>query len=85
MLLYLLKINLAVVILYAFYHLLFGRDTFFRWRRVSLVAICVFSLLIPLLVLPSAWWQDGGMQSMVETYAAVVLPAITVYAHKERA
>ena len=83
MLLYLLKINLAVVILYAFYHLLFGRDTFFRWRRVSLVAICVFSLLIPLLVLPSAWWQDGGMQSMVETYAAVVLPAITVYAHKE--
>ena len=50
MLLYLLKINLAVVILYAFYHLLFGRDTFFRWRRVSLVAICVFSPLIPLLV-----------------------------------
>lgn len=36
-LIYLIKVNIALVVFYLFYRLLFSRDTFFTFRRVCLL------------------------------------------------
>lgn len=48
MLIYLLKANLLLAALYALYLLLLHRDTFFAWRRATLLTIVAVSLLAPL-------------------------------------
>ena len=37
MLAYFLKVNVAIVLFYAFYRLFFYKDTFFGWRRTALL------------------------------------------------
>ena len=46
---YFLKVNVAFVLFYAFYRLLFYKDTFFKLRRASLLAFFGLALLYPLL------------------------------------
>jgi TonB family protein len=46
--LYLLKVNLAIVLFYGFYRLLFQRDTLFRCKRVALLSILFISFFYPL-------------------------------------
>jgi TonB family protein len=46
-LLYFLKVNVAIILFYSFYRLLFQQDTFFRWKRMALLAIISISLLYP--------------------------------------
>ena len=46
---YLIKVNVALIVLYAFYKLSFSKDTFFRLRRIMLLLICVTSLIYPLI------------------------------------
>jgi TonB family protein len=45
---YLIKVNIAIVVLYGFYGLLFRNDTFFQWKRILLLFIPVIALLYPL-------------------------------------
>ena len=47
MLTYLIKANVVLVVLFGFYQLISAGDTFFKWRRVSLLTIYVLSLLLP--------------------------------------
>ena len=47
MLMYLIKANVVLVVLFGFYQLISAGDTFFKWRRVSLLTIYVLSLLLP--------------------------------------
>ena len=35
---YLIKVNIALVVFYLFYRLLFSRDTFFTFRRVCFLS-----------------------------------------------
>ena len=42
MLAYFLKVNVAIVLFYAFYRLFFYKDTFFGWRRTAL--LCFFAV-----------------------------------------
>lgn len=42
MLAYFLKVNVAIVLFYAFYRLFFYKDTFFGWRRTALPASLPF-------------------------------------------
>ena len=42
MLAYFLKVNVAIVLFYAFYRLFFYKDTFFGWRRTALLFLCRF-------------------------------------------
>ena len=39
---YLIKVNVALIVLYAFYMLSFRKDTFFRLRRIMLLLIFFF-------------------------------------------
>lgn len=45
--LYLLKVNLAILLLYGFYRLFFWKDTFFKLKRIVLLAILVFAITYP--------------------------------------
>ena len=45
---YLFKVNVALVLFYGFYRLLFQQDTFFVWKRAILLFILLLSFLYPL-------------------------------------
>jgi TonB family protein len=45
---YLFKVNVALVLFYGFYRLFFQRDTFFVWKRAILLFILLVSFLYPL-------------------------------------
>ena len=47
MLTYLIKANVVLVVLFGFYQLISAGDTFFKWRRLSLLTIYVLSLFLP--------------------------------------
>lgn len=59
MLMYLIKANVVLVVLFGFYQLISGGDTFFKWRRLSLLSIYVLSLLLPTINLASVI-DDGS-------------------------
>jgi TonB family protein len=50
---YLVKVNIAIVVMYAFYGLFFRNDTFFQWKRILLLFIPVFAALYPLIDIPT--------------------------------
>ena len=52
--LYFMKVNIALVVLYFFYKLLFSKDTFFGLRRLMLILIYIIAFTYPLFDL-SAW------------------------------
>lgn len=81
---YLLKVNIALIVLFGFYKLIFSGDTFFHWRRASLLCIYFIAMLVPGIDL--AYWISANteMQSMATSYAANVLPAITITPHQEQ-
>jgi len=45
---YLAKVNIAIILMYGFYGLLFRNDTFFQWKRIFLLSVPVIALLYPL-------------------------------------
>ena len=78
MTMYLLKLNLAFIVLFGFYKLMFSGDTFFSLRRATLIGMYLVAMLVP--GLNCSYWinKSVGMVSMANEYAAIVLPAVTV-------
>ena len=78
MMMYLLKLNIALIALFGFYKLMFSSDTFFSWRRASLIGMYFVAILVP--GLNFSYWinKSVGMVSMANEYAAIVLPAVTI-------
>ena len=76
--LYFMKVNIALVVLYFFYKLLFNKDTFFGLRRLMLILIYIIAFTYPLLDL-SAWMiADNNVTGVVNTLYQKVLPEITI-------
>lgn len=75
---YFLKINVAIALFYAFYRLFFYKDTFFAWRRTALLCFFAVSAAVPLLDIQQWIVQQEPMAAMVDLYAAVVLPELTL-------
>ena len=75
---YFLKINVAIALFYAFYRLFFYKDTFFAWRRTSLLCFFAVSAAVPLLDIQQWIVQQEPMAAMADLYAAVVLPELTL-------
>ncbi len=71
---YYIKINVAILLFYAFYRLFFSKDTFFKWRRTILLCFFGISLLYPLLNIQG--WIKGQepMVAMADLYATIILP-----------
>lgn len=78
---YLIKVNVALIVLYTFYKLSFSKDTFFRLRRMMLLLICATSFVYPFIDFPV--WADWGNHPVGETLAVVyakILPEVSVHA-----
>ena len=80
---YFLKVNVALAIFYAFYRLFFYKDTFFQWRRVTLLCFFAVSALYPLLNIQEWIKTNEPMVAAVNLYAAVITPETTVVTPQE--
>ena len=74
---YLIKVNVALIVLYAFYKLSFSKDTFFRLRRIMLLLICVTSLIYPLIDF-SGWTDEYAIGETFTTVYNKLLPEVLV-------
>lgn len=80
MAIYLIKINVALMLLYGFYRLTVSRDTFFGLRRLTLCLIYAVALMVPALNL-EYWVRDTPtMASMANVYADTFYPVVVVKA-----
>jgi len=74
---YLLKLNIALILLFSFYKLMFTGDTFFSWRRATLIGMYLVAMLVPVMDF-SVWLSNSeGMTSIANEYATVVLPTVS--------
>lgn len=81
---YALKANIAIALFYAFYRLLFYKDTFFHWRRVTLITLLIVSFLYPYVNIQDWMMERPPMVTMADMYAeAVYLDAINVVSEAE--
>ena len=71
---YLLKANVALGVLYAFYRLFLEKDTFFGWRRTTLLGCFGLAALVPLFNIQSWLTTQESMMAAVQLYADAVLP-----------
>jgi len=71
MMLYFVKVNLALGLLYIVYRLLFRDDTFFRLRRVTLLGIILFAFLYPLPDIKNWISQQPLLVEYVQVYSSV--------------
>ena len=80
MAIYLIKINVALMLLYGFYRLTVSRDTFFGLRRLTLWLIYAVALMVPALNL-EYWVRDTPtIESMANVYADTFYPVVVVKA-----
>ena len=77
MLTYLIKANVVLVVLFGFYQLISAGDTFFKWRRLSLLTIYVLSLLLPTIDL-SVLVNETAPLANILPRMAYNLPEVTV-------
>lgn len=83
MAIYLIKINIALIILFGFYKMIYASDTFFSLRRFTLLAIYLIALAIPAFNL-SYWLQSNEtIVSMADTYSTTILPTVTITPKQE--
>jgi len=79
-LIYLLKVNIAIALFYIFYRLFFARDTFWKTRRLYLIASIIVSFIYPFLSIENWLQSQKPIQTIVTTYHA--LPEYTVNAQQ---
>lgn len=77
MLTYLIKANVVLVVLFGFYQLISAGDTFFKWRRLSLLTVYVLSLLLPTIDL-SVLVNETAPLGNILPRMAYNLPEVTV-------
>ena len=75
---YLLKVNIALILFYGLYKLLLSRDTFFAWRRIALLAFMVIATVLPLVDITSWVNSQETLRNVSELYAGVLLPEAVV-------
>ncbi len=75
-LIYFLKVNIAIALFYLFYRLFFTNDTFWKTRRIYLLFIVVVSFAYPFLSIENWLQSQQPMQKIVSDY--VMLQEITV-------
>ena len=82
-LIYFLKVNLALTLLYICYRLLFREDTFFQLRRGVLLSIYIIAFLYPLPDLSSWLATQTSVADIIDIYS-VLLPkeSVTIPNHE---
>jgi len=77
---YLIKVNIAIVLFYGIYRLLFQQDTFFQWKRLALLTIIFISFLYPAIDLTRQLIANHQLQNVLETVRIPVyeLPEVVI-------
>jgi len=77
---YLLKVNIAIVLFYGVYRLLFQQDTFFQWKRLALLTVIFISFLYPAIDLTRQFIANHQLKNVLETVSIPVytLPELVV-------
>ena len=75
---YLLEVNIAIALFYAFYKLLLSSDTFFTWRRITLAVSIALSICLPLVDI--SYWEtlQEPLKAISGVYGEVMLPEFVV-------
>ena len=66
---YLRKANVGIALFYAFYKLFCQRDTFFQWRRFTLLSFLGISFIYPLLNIQDWVKEQPAMYELADYYA----------------
>ncbi len=66
---YFIKVNLAIILFYIFYRSFCTQDTFFRWRRITLLCFWATAWIYPLMNLQNWIHQQVPMQELATFYA----------------
>ena len=74
--LYLIQANVILAILFIFYKIFVGRDTFFVWRRFALLGMIAVSFILPLI--PFSRVVTPMAEPFETLYATMTLPEIVV-------
>ena len=79
---YFLKLNIALIVLFGFYKLMFSGDTFFSLRRATLIGIYIVAMLVP--ELNCLEWINKNVEitSIANQYATFILPTVTITPNK---
>jgi len=72
---YLIKVNIAIVLFYGIYRMLFQQDTFFQWKRLALLSVIFISFLYPAIDLTRQMIANHQLKNMLET---VQIPVYTL-------
>ena len=82
---YLLKVNIAIVLFYGIYRLFFQKDTFFHWKRFALLSIVFISFLYPAINLTRQFISNNQLKYMLETvsipiynFPIYILPEVVI-------
>jgi len=76
-LIYFIKVNIAIATLYLFYRILLHRDTFFREKRIAFIVGLMFALLHPFIDL-SSWITSNQPVEFVAQSISTTLPEIVI-------
>ncbi len=68
--LYCLKTTVALALFYAFYRLLFDRDTFFEWKRGILISSILLSAIYPFIDLSALMQKSEPVKATITYYAS---------------
>lgn len=73
---YYLKVNIAMALFYAFYRLFFRNDTFLGLRRITLLGIYFIAFLYPLADLSMWFTERENFTGLIQLYTTTVLPEV---------
>ncbi|GHV29508.1 hypothetical protein FACS1894177_00510 [Bacteroidia bacterium] len=80
---YLIKVNIAIVVMYGFYGLLFRNDTFFQWKRLLLLSIPVIAMLYPLIDMSRLLNHEILMASDSKIFPSYYLNEVIITANRK--
>ena len=69
---YLLKVNAGIALFYAFYKLFCQRDTFFQWRRITLLSFLAISFVYPLFDIQEWVMGQPAIYELADYYTAMM-------------
>ena len=77
---YLIKVNIAIILFYGFYRLLFRQDTFFQWKRLILLSIFAIAFLYPFVDFTQQFGKSQDLKEVIENgiILSYSLPEIVV-------
>ena len=69
---YLLKVNAGIALFYAFYKLFCQRDTFFQWRRITLLSFLAISFVYPLIDIQDWVMEQPAIYELADYYTVMM-------------